>query len=294
MFLTNNHSGSWGALFVVWLLVNLRLVQAHNGTDSSASSSLARRAPTSWSSSSSSSLNNWGLVKVSFGQQNYKFVRDPAGGSDTAFQVFYPRGSRTPTSPGKQGGVGIYANPVQLQNEATLEFQVYFPRGFNFVKGGKLPGFYGGSGDCTRDSRDSERCFSTRFMWRSGGEGELYSYAPDKQGPGYCDIPPDSVCNPAYGDSLARGAFKFPPGKWSTIRQSMRLNSVGKQDGVLKVWMDNQLVINYNQMVFRTKADAKISGLLFHTFFGGADPSYRTPVDTYTYFKNIKLTASLN
>ncbi|KAK9767026.1 hypothetical protein K7432_003462 [Basidiobolus ranarum] len=291
--MSNSYSiRSWSTLFAILLfLTNLYHVAGANDTVDS--SRLVRRASGDWSSRGSSSLNNWGLVKISFGKQNYKFVRDPAGGTDMALQVFYPRGSRTPTSPGKQGGVGFYADPVQLQDKATLEYQVYFPKGFNFVQGGKLPGFYGGSGDCTRDSRDGNRCFSTRFMWRNGGEGEIYSYAPDKQASEYCNIPPDSVCNSQYGDSLARGSFKFTPGKWSTVRQSLRLNTVGKQDGVMKVWMDGQLVINYTQMVFRTKQNSRISGLLFHTFFGGASPSYRTPVDTYTYFKNVKLTPTI-
>ncbi|ORX81949.1 hypothetical protein K493DRAFT_320546 [Basidiobolus meristosporus CBS 931.73] len=286
-------AGGWSTLVASLLLLgNILCVAGFNTSHTVYESRLARRASSSWSSGDSASLNAWGIEKIAFGKDNYQFVKDPAGGSDMVLRVFYPQGSRTPTSPGKQGGVGFYADPIQLQDEATLEYQVYFPENFNFVKGGKLPGFYGGSGDCTQDSRNGNRCFSTRFMWRDGGDGEVYSYAPDKQASEYCHIPPETVCNPQYGDSLARGSFKFTPGKWSVVRQSIRLNTVGKQDGLLKVWMDGQLVIDYNQMVFRVQPDAKLSGILFHTFFGGADPSYRTPVNTYTYFKEVTLSPS--
>lgn len=45
----------------------------------------------------------------------------------------------------------------------TLEYSVFFPDGFNFVKGGKLPGLFGGHKGCS-GGQQSEDCFSTRLM----------------------------------------------------------------------------------------------------------------------------------
>jgi hypothetical protein len=41
--------------------------------------------------------------------------------------------------------MGFYAVPMDLTNakSVNLEYKVFFPSGFNFVKGGKLPGLYG-------------------------------------------------------------------------------------------------------------------------------------------------------
>lgn len=62
-----------------------------------------------------------------------------------------------------------------------LEYQMLFQPGFNWVKGGKLPGILSGSeqgcnADCSGGG-SAESCFSTRMMWRANGEGELYLYA---------------------------------------------------------------------------------------------------------------------
>ncbi|KAG0045021.1 hypothetical protein BGZ83_009724, partial [Gryganskiella cystojenkinii] len=65
-----------------------------------------------------------------------------------------------------------------------LEYQMMFEPGFNWVKGGKLPGILvgseqgsgGGNTGCSGGG-SAENCFSTRMMWRANGEGELYLYA---------------------------------------------------------------------------------------------------------------------
>lgn len=53
-----------------------------------------------------------------------------------------------------------------------VEYEVYFPSDFDFVKGGKLPGFHGGNLDCSGYSvvPNGKNCFSTRLMWRENGE----------------------------------------------------------------------------------------------------------------------------
>ncbi len=63
---------------------------------------------------------------------------------------------------------------------------MFFPTGFNFVKGGKLPGLYGGKASCTGGDPAVD-CFSTRLMWRAEGQGELYLYANrEAQDPAIC------------------------------------------------------------------------------------------------------------
>ncbi|KAF9903527.1 hypothetical protein BX616_001598 [Lobosporangium transversale] len=62
-----------------------------------------------------------------------------------------------------------------------LEYQMYFQPGFQWVKGGKLPGILigtekGCNAACSGGGT-AERCFSTRMMWRAHGSGELYLYA---------------------------------------------------------------------------------------------------------------------
>ncbi|THG98651.1 hypothetical protein EW145_g7390, partial [Phellinidium pouzarii] len=172
--------------------------------------------------------------------------------SSSALQLFYPANSINPgNSP--QGGADFYATPLPLGNASnvTLEYSVYFPDDFDWVNGGKLPGLYGGHMTCSGGD-DATTCFSTRLMWRAGGAGELYLYAPkDKQTYALCHAPPESVCDAAYGLSVGRGSFKFIPGAWTNVRQSVSLNTPGEQDGGFRLEVNGKLIMDRSDVFYR-------------------------------------------
>lgn len=96
-------------------------------------------------------------------------------------RLFYPASSINPSS-ATPGGADFYASPFPAARLArartmTLAYRVLFPAGFDFVKGGKLPGLYGGHRGCSGGD-DARACWSTRLMWRARGEGELYLVRP--------------------------------------------------------------------------------------------------------------------
>lgn len=67
-------------------------------------------------------------------------------------------------SPGKSGGgVLFFAWPdgkgKSLGDVVRLEYEVYFPENFPWVKGGKLPGVIGGRTGCGGGD-DADDCFS--------------------------------------------------------------------------------------------------------------------------------------
>lgn len=68
---------------------------------------------------------------------NYDIVKDPAGKEKGILKVTYPANSMNPnTSP--QGGIGFYSQPIKLSRAPRtlqLSYQLYYPKGFNFVKG---------------------------------------------------------------------------------------------------------------------------------------------------------------
>jgi hypothetical protein len=82
-------------------------------------------------------------------------------------QAHYPQGSFN-FQHEPQGGISFYApGPDSLDittaKELTFGYSVYFPEGFDFNKGGKLPGIYGGNDadvaqSCSGGRRD-DRCF---------------------------------------------------------------------------------------------------------------------------------------
>ncbi|OCB91104.1 polysaccharide lyase family 14 protein [Sanghuangporus baumii] len=172
--------------------------------------------------------------------------------TSSALQLFYPANSINPgNSP--QGGADFYATPLPLADTSnvTLEYSVFFPKNFDWVLGGKLPGLYGGHMTCSGGD-DATQCFSTRLMWRAGGAGELYLYAPkDKQTHSLCHAPPESVCDTAYGLSVARGAFKFSPGEWTHVRQTVVLNTPGKQNGGFRLEVNGRDIMNRHDVFYR-------------------------------------------
>ncbi len=165
--------------------------------------------------------DSWMVQRDAYGIQNRKIVNDP-GFNETnpdpkelapVLSLLYPAASRNPAN-NPVGGQGVYVNlqililiqvaPIpNFQNLTTLtfEYQVFFPTGFDFVLGGKLPGLYGGRQSCSGGTTALD-CFSTRTMWRDGGQGEVYLYLDKKaQVADFCTRLNNTFCNPQYGVS---------------------------------------------------------------------------------------------
>lgn len=56
-----------------------------------------------------------------------------------------------------------------------VTYEVAFDAGYDWVKGGKLPGLRGGlnsTGCSGGNAANGQDCFSTRVMWRQNGAGE--------------------------------------------------------------------------------------------------------------------------
>lgn len=115
-------------------------------------------------------------------------------------------------------------------------------------------------------------------MWRTKGQGELYTYLPSPENTGFdanrklCDVAPKSDCNPTYGASVGRGAFDFKSGQWNTVSQRVRLNDVGQSNGELELFFNGESVINVKGLKFRNSAQGRFRGLQAQTFFGGKLP----------------------
>jgi len=225
----------------------------------------------------------FGGVRVSYGNQNV-FIWENGTGID----VVYPEGSYTP-SVEPVGGFGVWTQH-KINHTAVLKYGVFFPVGFNFVKGGKLPGLYGGRSSCTGGDPAND-CFSTRLMWRTEGQGELYLYANrDAQDPIICEIP-SNICDPEWGWSLNRGAFTFQRNVWNEIEQRLTLNTPGVRDGIISVKVNGIEIIRYDNIVFRVTdyPDITIDGLDVETFFGGNTPDWASPILQISHFSDFIL-----
>ncbi len=62
---------------------------------------------------------------------------------------------------------------------------------------------------------------------------------------------PQSVCDAAYGLSVGRGAFSWAAGAWTTVEQTVILNTPGKQDGTFVLLVNGERKIARNDVFYR-------------------------------------------
>ncbi|MFG6157239.1 polysaccharide lyase [Halomonas sp. 1390] len=196
---------------------------------------------------------------------------EATGLGESGLRVHYPAGTSSPGDT-QQGGAGFYSAPAGVAGaeRACLTYRVRFEPGFDFVKGGKLPGLFGGEAPSGGEEVNGETGFSMRFMWRQAGQGELYEYVASK--------------DEEYGASVGRGLWSFPTGEWVTVEQELVLNTPGEENGLARVWINGVPVLEQGNIVYRTTNEVTIDGLMFSTFFGGHGKEWRTPRDQHADF----------
>jgi hypothetical protein len=58
-------------------------------------------------------------------------------------------------------------------------------------------------------------------------------------------------------------------GKWHKIKMEVKLNTVGMQNGVLKIWVDDSLRFSASNFDYRDSEDIKIQAVLWDVHRGG-------------------------
>lgn len=189
-------------------------------------------------------------------------------------RVLYPAGS---VGPEKGGGGWRFPLPgVRPDNPvAELRYTVIFEEGFDFVKGGKLPGLCGGPKTITGgDPVNGKEGWSARVMWRKDGRGQAYVYhmnQPEKYGDQF-NFPED---------------FRFLPGTPVTFRLQVAMNTPGKRNGVLKISAGDRLVVERTDLEWRAVPEIGVDSLLFNTFHGGSDSEWAPSRDVHARFSGF-------
>jgi hypothetical protein len=188
-------------------------------------------------------------------------------------ETTYPAGSTAPSSGvpgGAQARLPMAIGPV---DNATLTYELLFPVGTQWVKGGKLPGLCGGQ--CWTGSNNGPGGWATRFMWRAGGAGEVLL---------------SDATTTGYGTDLGRGSWTFlADGRWHTLSQTIHLNTPGLADGTIDVSYNGLQVGHFTGITFRTDANTHIDSLMFCTFYGGHDSTWAPTTDQHFDFAGFHL-----
>jgi hypothetical protein len=189
-----------------------------------------------------------------------------------SLRVLYPKGSVGPDV----GGAQFFAKLPGGHDELYCSYRVRFAPGFDFVRGGKLPGLVGGSHPT--GGRPADDGFSARLMWRTGGAVVQYVYYPHQSTTYGVDRP--------YLSSTG-GPARFQPGVWHRVEHRLVMNTPGQANGVLQAWIDGQLALDERDRVWRLDTTVHIDALYFSTFFGGNDPSWGAARDETVDFDDF-------
>jgi hypothetical protein len=203
-------------------------------------------------------------------------------GTSAVLQVRYPANKFGNDKTGVQWKTYLDRSYDRL----TLTYRVKFAGGFDFVKGGKLPGLVGGHKTGSPDSVVSggykpsgNDGWSGRVMWRRDGRVVQYLYHPDQ---------PTN-----YGEDLPwridGAAAKFLPGTWHELKTEIVMNEPGLGNGELRGWLDGKLALDRRNLQFRKTANIAIDALYFSTFFGGDDQSWASSKDEIVFFDSFKI-----
>lgn len=192
--------------------------------------------------------------------------------SGRSLRVLYPQGGVGPGEGGAQWRLELGSS----YDELFLSYRVRFGAGFDFVRGGKLPGLVGGAANTGGDPPDGTDGWSARMMWRVDGAVVQYLYHPDQPG--------------TYGEDLSweiGGERFFEPGQWHQVEHRIVMNTPGEHDGLVEGWFDGVLALRREGIRFRDVDSFSIDALYFSTFFGGSDETWAATSDEYVYFDDF-------
>lgn len=167
-----------------------------------------------------------------------------------------------------EGGIGFNWIPADTKGagSACLQYSVYLEKGFDFAGGGLLPGLYGGRPLTLNDVGDGKTAWATRVIWSKDGKGGAFAQVPGAIA--------------SAGRALGVGGFKFEVSRWHRIEQEAILNTPGMEDGILRVWVDGELVVDVSNLVWRKDAKLGFTGVLADVAYGVSRGRSVAPKDT--------------
>ena len=173
--------------------------------------------------------------------ENAKIVPVLQGPSPTALEVKLANvAGMEEDSAEPQNGIGFRWRPPGLSTakSACLTYNLWLPEKFKFGRGGVLPGIFGGAPGPTS-------VFATRIAWNEKNE-----------------VGVDVERSSGKTRDVGRSRSALRPGRWAAIEQEVVLNSPGKPDGLVRLWVDGKLRAEDKKIAMTDDEIANISGVL--------------------------------
>ncbi|KAA1247926.1 Ig-like domain-containing protein [Aquimarina sp. RZ0] len=238
------------------------------------------------------SSSNWKKNYDMNAPKNFAHISNGGPGGNGCVEITIKKGTHL-------GGAARYMLKEKLGFEPEELYAEYKVRYDGDMKeyGGKGPGFSGtydrsgwgnrpGYGRAGWSARGGVNCDNQPYAKNSWYVYHTYTNYDAPNCPGStdyrkCNPFPHTVSNPGsqphaskktWGSGLNwgnKGNMQF--NRWYSVKQYIKLNTPGKNNGILKVWIDGQLANQYTNMNFRRTSDLKIYAYWFNYYNGGSN-----------------------
>ena len=192
--------------------------------------------------------------------------------------------------------------PAEPRKELFFSYWVMFPDSFEFRDGGKLHGLVGGKGNTGGKKPHGRDGWSCRVHWGAGDQIKLYVYHKDQSRKWgdtfyFTENPQMYIVNPDKPVKQTEARIHVERGKWHHIQMRIRVNDLGRRNGIAQAWYDGRLVTDVRGFEFRS-AECKedqllVKGVYFSTFFGGRGEGYEPVKDEYVLFDDFVVSKRL-
>lgn len=224
-----------------------------------------------------------GWSSVSKGSTTERMPKDWEGAIDgSALKVTVPEGKTNGLNGNIRFGDKFGGEPEAMYFRYLLRFGNDWDPS---LSGGKLPGFAGTYNRAGWGGRkaNGENGWSARgafFKWKPDPIREdnfrgigSYVYHAGMTG----------TYGSQWGWNLGRTGM-LEKNRWYSIEQYVQLNNPGQHNGVLKAWVDGELVFERTDLRYRDVSDLKIETLWMNVYHGGTTPA---PHDMSLYIDNL-------
>ncbi len=238
------------------------------------------------------SSSNWKRNYDMGSGQNFRHISKGGPGNNGCVEITIPKGSH-------KGGSARYMLKEKLgfePEELYAEYKVRYGKDMK-AYGGKGPGFSGtydrsgwgnrpGYGKAGWSARGQVNCDNQPYTTNGWYVYHTYTNYDAGNCPGStnyrkCNPFPYDISNPGrqphaskktWGSVLKwgnKGNMQFD--KWYSVKQYIKLNTPGRNNGILRVWVDGKLANEFKNMNFRRTRDLKIYAYWFNYYNGGSN-----------------------
>ncbi len=181
---------------------------------------------------------------------------------------------------GKTQGLNMHYRFANLGTEPEeIFFRYYLRLGDSWdptLEGGKMPGLSGTYGQAGWGGRKSDG----RNGWSARGS---FFRISDKDSPlshlrGVGTYLYHAGMRDFYGEGLGwdlGSGGVLEKNRWYSVEQQVRMNTPGQHNGILRAWIDGQLVFEKTDIRFRDIPDLRIESVWMNVYHGGTKPAHK-------------------